>query len=259
MPRHVTIEDRDGVALVRIDRPPANAMDLELLEDGATVLEELGADPPDAVVLTGREGFFSAGVDLKLAPTLDAQGQRDMVAAINRAFAGWYSFPRPVVCAVNGHAIAGGLILALCGDHRIGTDCGQAGADRAARGRALSRRGDGGGAGRAIEGRRRARLVLGSELIGMEEALELQLLDELAPEAELVERALARAREMATAPAETYATVKGQLRGHVLDAVASGCKRPAGGRVDRGRDGRRRARPARPLTHASRRSSRPRP
>ena len=70
------------------------------------------------------------------------------------------------------------------------------------------------------------RLVLGSELIGMEEALELQLLDELAPEGELVERALARAREMAAAPAATYATVKRQLRGDVLDAVASGADDP---------------------------------
>lgn len=225
MPRHVTIEDRDGVALVKIDRPPANAMDLELLEDGASVLEELGADPPAAVVLTGREGFFSAGVDLKLAPTLDAQGQRNMVAGINRAFAGWYSFPRPVVCAVNGHAIAGGLILALCGDHRIGTTQGKLGLTelragvpypavamavvRAELSRAAARR-----------------LVLGSELIGMEEALELQVLDELAPEGDLVERALDRAREMAGAPAETYATVKRQLRGDVLDAVESGANDP---------------------------------
>ena len=225
MPRHVTIEERDGVALVKIDRPPANAMDLELLEDGASVLEELSAEPPAAVVLTGRKGFFSAGVDLKLAPTLDAQGQRDMVASINRAFAGWYSFPRPVVCAVNGHAIAGGLILALCGDHRIGTEAGElgltelrAGVPYPAVAMAVVRA--------ELSKAAARRLVLGSELIGMEEALELQLLDELAPEGELVERALARAREMAAAPAETYAKVKRQLRGDVLEAVGSGADDP---------------------------------
>jgi enoyl-CoA hydratase len=221
MPRHVTVEDREGIALVRIDRPPANAMDLELLEDGASVLEELGADPPGAIVLTGREGFFSAGVDLKLAPTLDAQGQRDMVAGINRAFASWYSFPRPVVCAVNGHAIAGGLILALCGDHRIGTTEGKlgltelrAGVPYPAVAMAVVRA--------ELSKAAARRLVLGSELIGMEEALELQLLDELAPADEIVERAVARARQMAAAPPETYATVKRQLRGDVLDAVNSG-------------------------------------
>ena len=225
MPRYVTVEDRDGVALVKIDRPPANAMDLELLEEGASVLEELSADPPPAVVLTGSDGFFSAGVDLKLAPTLDAQGQRSMVALINRAFAGWYAFPRPVVCAVNGHAIAGGLILALCADHRIGTEAGKlgltelrAGVPYPAVAMAVVRA--------ELSAAAARRLVLGSELIGMAEALELALLDELAPEDELVERALARAREMAGAPAETYATVKRQLRGDVLDAVRSGADDP---------------------------------
>ncbi len=221
MPRHVTVEDREGIALVRIDRAPANAMDLELLDDGVAVVEELGADPPDAVVLTGREGFFSAGADLKLAPTLDAGGQRDMVAGINRAFAGWYSFPRPVVCAVNGHAIAGGLILALCGDHRIGTDSGKLGLTELRAGlpypvvaMAIVQA--------ELSKAAARRLVLGSELIGMEEAHELDVLDELATADELVDRALTRAKEMAAAPSETYATVKGQLRGHVLDAVDGG-------------------------------------
>ena len=80
----------------------------------------LRADAPGAVVLTGSGGFFSGGVDLKLAPTLSADEQRGMVAGINRMFADWYGFPGPVVAAVNGHAVAGGLILALCADHRVG-------------------------------------------------------------------------------------------------------------------------------------------
>src|SRR5213592_3885297 len=77
---HVRVEQRGDVALVRIDRPPANALDLSLLDEGHRVLGELGADAPGAVVLTARDGFFSAGVDLKLVPTLDAAAQRDMVA-----------------------------------------------------------------------------------------------------------------------------------------------------------------------------------
>ena len=105
MPRHVTIEQRGDVALVRIDRPPANALDRELLADGAAALDELRDPGPGAAVIVGRERFFSAGVDLKLAPMLDRDGQREMVSGINRLFAGWYSFERPVVCAVNGHAI----------------------------------------------------------------------------------------------------------------------------------------------------------
>src|SRR5207237_420200 len=67
------------------------------------------------------------GVDLKVGPTLDSEGQRALVDGINRLFAGWYSFPRPVVCAVNGHAVAGGMILALCGDYRVGSTEGKLG------------------------------------------------------------------------------------------------------------------------------------
>ena len=128
-----------------------------------------------------------------------------MVAGINRAFAGWYSFPRPVVCAVNGHAIAGGLILALCGDHRIGTTDGKlgltelkAGVPYPAVAMAVVRA--------ELSKAAARRLVLGSELVGMEAARELELLDELVPEGELVDRALTRAREMAAAPSDTYAT-----------------------------------------------------
>ena len=79
------------------------------------------------MVLTGRPGFFSAGADLKLMPTLDAAGQRRMVEGINRMAGGWYGFPRPVVAAVNGHAIAGGMVLALCADHRVGSTEGRYG------------------------------------------------------------------------------------------------------------------------------------
>lgn len=113
------VEARDDVTVVTIDRPPANALDLELLTDGLTVLEELTAVSPPAVVLTGSGSFFSGGADLKVVPALDPADQAEMARRVNRLFAGWYDFPRPLVCAVNGHAVAGGLILSLCGDHRV--------------------------------------------------------------------------------------------------------------------------------------------
>jgi enoyl-CoA hydratase/carnithine racemase len=165
------------------------------------------------VVLTGREGFFSAGVDLKAVPTLDREGQRGMVDGINRLFLGWYSFPRPVVCAVNGHAIAGGLILALCGDHRVGTGAGKLGLTELRVGIPYP------AAAMAIV---RAELpppavralTLRAELIeDGRQAVELGLLDELcAPEA-LIERSLEVAGELAELPRGAYARVKDQLRG----------------------------------------------
>lgn len=203
---------------MRIDRPPANAMDPELLEEGTRLADELIAEPPAAVVLTGREGFFSAGVDLKVAPTLDADGQRAMVAGINSIFAGWYGFPAPVVAAVNGHAIAGGLILALCADYRVGSTEGKygltelkAGLPYPAVAMAVVRA--------ELYAPAARRLVLGADLVGAKEALEASAFDEVAEPDQVLHRATEVARNLSLLPSEAYGKVKQQLRGPVLDAA----------------------------------------
>ena len=209
--RYVTVEARGEVALVRIDRPPANALDPDLLEQGHAVLADVQRSQPGAVVMVGREGFFSAGVDLKLAPSLDRDGQRAVVEGINRLFAGWYSLSRPLVAAVNGHAVAGGLILALCADHRVGPAEGRFGLTELRVGVGYP------AAAMAVvqaelSPRVARRVVLRSDLFGAGEALDLGLLDELVAGDEVLDRALAVAEELASLPAGTYATVKRQLR-----------------------------------------------
>ena len=123
----IAVDAADDVTVVRIQRPPANALEPGLLAAGADVVADLRAARPAAVVITGSGDFFSGGVDLKLAPTLSPPEQRGMVAGINRLFYEWYGFPGPVVAAVNGHAVAGGMILALCADHRVGSRAGSYG------------------------------------------------------------------------------------------------------------------------------------
>ena len=88
--------------------------------------------------MIGRDGFFSADLDLNLVPTLDAAAQTDMIMGINRMVAAWYGFERPVVGAINGHAIAGGIVLALCADYRVGSTKGKLGLTETARRRPLS-------------------------------------------------------------------------------------------------------------------------
>jgi enoyl-CoA hydratase/carnithine racemase len=121
---HVSVVEREGVAVLTVDRPPANAMDLALLGDVVEAVERLAADVPAAVVLAGRQGFFSAGADLKAVPGYGPAEQRAMVEAINRMALGAYGLPCPVVCAITGHAIAGGMVLALGGDHRVASTRG---------------------------------------------------------------------------------------------------------------------------------------
>ncbi|HET8538216.1 MAG TPA: enoyl-CoA hydratase/isomerase family protein, partial [Solirubrobacteraceae bacterium] len=119
--------DDDGVATVIADRPPANAMDVTLLGELVAVLREVAADPPAAVVLSGRPGFFSAGADLKAVPSYGPAEQRAMVEGINDMALGVYALPCPVVGAITGHAIAGGMVLALCTDLRIASSAGKYG------------------------------------------------------------------------------------------------------------------------------------
>jgi enoyl-CoA hydratase/carnithine racemase len=215
MSGHVTVEARGEIALVRIDRPPANAMDRDLLADVVAAQEQLAAKEPAAVVITGREGFFSAGADLKLAPTLDAEAQAAMVDGINRMAAGWYGFPRPVVCAVNGHAIAGGMILALCGDHRVAGPAGRFGLTEVRAGIpypavAIA-------VVRAELSPPAAReLVLRGQLWDAGAAQERGLLDEVVDQDAVLDRALEVAGELAAMPAQTYAYVKAQLRAPVI-------------------------------------------
>ena len=108
-----------GVAVVRFDRPPANAIDLPVTEEFGALLDELEKAPPKAVVLTGTGGTFSAGLDLKAVPAYGPAQRRALVLSINRMVRRLYGFPRPVAAAINGHAMAGGLVLALACDLRI--------------------------------------------------------------------------------------------------------------------------------------------
>jgi enoyl-CoA hydratase len=215
---HVRIEPRGELAVLTLDRPPANALIPEVLAEIDEGREQLLSEEPRAVVISGREGFFSAGVDLKVAPTLDAEGQRAMVDGINQLVIGWYGFPRPVVAAVTGHAIAGGMVIALCADYRVGATSGKLGLTELkvevpypVGAISLVQAELSPPAARA--------LVLRSHLVEPEEALRLGLVDELAGSGEVFERACDVAEEMGRYAGETYARTKLELRGATLRRI----------------------------------------
>lgn len=227
MPRHMTIEAHGDVAVARIGRPPANALDPELLEDALAVLAELAADGPDAVVVTGRDAFFCAGLDLKVVPELDEAGTAALVRDLNRMLAGWHAFERPLVSAINGHAVAGGMIFALCGDRRIGSSAATYGLTEVRVGIPYPEVAI--GIVRAeLHAAAARRLVLGSDLVDAAAALELGALDEVAQPADVLDRSLELARELASYPADVYATAKRELRGAAIAAHRAVVERAAG-------------------------------
>ena len=212
----------DGeVTIVRINRPPVNAIDPDLAAAGIELLGELSESRGGAVVITGSGETFSAGLDIKVAPTLDEAQQREMREGINRLLGGWALFPRPLVTAVNGHAIAGGLILALCGDFRVAGPDGQFGLTEVKVGAPYPP------AAMAIVRSELSppvarRYALGAELVGSDAALRDGMFDKVVATEELLPTAIAAARELALLAGPAYTHTKHALRSAVARALEPG-------------------------------------
>src|SRR5690606_15976287 len=104
------------VAVLRMAHGPVNAMDLELCQALSERFSDLADDPARAVVVTGSDRAFSAGVDLKRATAGGDAYIDEFLPALADAFRAAFELPKPLVAAVNGHAIAGGCVLAACAD-----------------------------------------------------------------------------------------------------------------------------------------------
>jgi enoyl-CoA hydratase len=110
---------RGRVCVLQVRHGKANALDVELCHALVGQLEELRNAPAGAIVLTGEGRIFSAGVDLvRLVDSWPDYLSR-FLPALSRLFEVLFSFPKPVVAAINGHAIAGGCVLACAADYRI--------------------------------------------------------------------------------------------------------------------------------------------
>jgi enoyl-CoA hydratase len=206
------------MALLTIDRPPANAMDTGLLAEIVTAVGEAAADPPAALVITGREGVFSAGADLKAVPAYGPEQQREMVHGINAMALGAYGLPCPVVAAVTGHAIAGGMVLALCADLRIASSEGRYGLTEVKVGVPYPQAAIG-VVDRELSPQAKRVLAFGSQLHGADDCLRLGVFDEIHAPGAVLGRAQELAEQLARMPAAVYARTKRDLRGGALDAM----------------------------------------
>src|SRR6516162_6998978 len=108
----------EGVLTLRLAHWKASALDVELLD---ALLRELDgvADDVRALILTGTGSIFSAGVDLFRLTQGGADYVRRFLPLLSRFLRTLFGFPRPVVAAANGHAIAGGCVIVLAGDFRL--------------------------------------------------------------------------------------------------------------------------------------------
>lgn len=207
----------EGIAVVTLTRPPLNALDAALLEELAILFEGLGADPSvRAAVVAGEGRAFSAGLDLKSAPGLDRLGRRRLVDALNGAFGTLYGWKKPLVAAVNGHAIAGGLILALCADWRLVAEAPmqvslaeiRVGVTYPVAPLEIARR--------ELTPAVARRLVLLGETLDADAACALGVFDRRVPRASLRDEAVAAAERHAALPPQAFTTTKEELRAEAL-------------------------------------------
>jgi crotonobetainyl-CoA hydratase len=191
----VELERRGHIALVTLNRPEArNAISPEVSQTMATLLDEIETDAGlRAVVVTGRGEVFSAGADLKVV----AQGKANDIARGKGGFAGIVTrdFPKPVIAAVNGPALAGGFEIVLSCDLVVASEGARFGIPEVKRGLMAA-------AGGLIRLPQRVPLAVALELamtgdpIDADRALQLGLVNRVVPAASVVDEAIALAERI---------------------------------------------------------------
>ncbi len=217
----IELENQDGIALVRLTHGKANALDLELCTGLQTQLEKLAVDA-DAVVVTGQGSMFSAGVDLLRVLKEGAAYSRQFIGVLDEFCRSVYSFPKPLVAAINGHAVAGGCVLACMADRRLMAEGGGkigvpellVGVPFPAAPIEVMRA--------VVPPRFLAEVMYGGALYDPASAVDRGLVDEVVESDELVPRALETARQFAGLIPSAFRVTKAQVRRPALERMRTG-------------------------------------
>ena len=222
MSEFVRLEVGDGIGTIRLDRPPMNALNTEVQEGlRAAAAQATGSPEVAAVVVYGGEKVFAAGADIKEMVGMSYPEMAARAGALSSAFDAVARIPKPVVAAVAGYALGGGCELALACDWRVlaedaklgqpeiklGVIPGAGGTQRLAR----------------LLGPARAKdLVFSGRMVAADEALRIGLADQVAPAAEVYERAVALVRPYVGGPAQALRAAKLAIDGGLSVDLASG-------------------------------------
>jgi 3,2-trans-enoyl-CoA isomerase len=220
---YVNVSIGDTSATVTMNRGKVNALNEDMVDELRGVFNDLKANPDArAVILTGNGKFFSFGFDV---PELYDYSPEDFTRYLQK-FTGLYTdifvFPKPVIAAINGHAVAGGCMLATACDVRLMVG-GKAkiSLNEITFGSAVF-------AGsvemlRYIVGSRNAeKILLGGKMLHADEAHSLKLVDHVVHESGLLTSAASKAGEMASFNPRAFAAIKALLRHPIAADMKSG-------------------------------------
>jgi enoyl-CoA hydratase/carnithine racemase len=197
----VRVEVAERVATIRLDRPKMNAINAQLQEEVAAAAAQVSASHEvSAVVLYGGERVFAAGADIKEMADASFAQAAERVARLQASFAAVARIPKPVVAAVCGYALGGGLELALCADFRVLGESAKVGQPEILLG-VIPGAGGTQRLPRLVGPARAKDLVFTGRHVAAAEALAIGLADRVAPDAEVHTAAVAMARQYAGGPA----------------------------------------------------------
>ena len=119
-PQSVTLTREGPIGVLRMEREHGNAINDALVESLVATLAEAESEPAiRGVLLTAAGKMFSPGLDLQELAVLDREAMERFMRRFSAAVLTLYTFPKPVVATLHGHALAGGCVLALCADWRV--------------------------------------------------------------------------------------------------------------------------------------------
>lgn len=200
MAEFVRVETEDAVATIRLDRPPMNALNARMQDELGAAAAEVTADAAiRAVVLYGGGKVFAAGVDIKEVAEATYVQMVENTRRLRDAFTAVAKIPKPVVAAVTGYALGGGLELALCADFRVLGESARVGQPEILLGIIP-------GAGgtqrlpRLIGPARAKDMIYTGRFVAAQEALAIGLADRVVPDAETYQAAKELADRFAAGP-----------------------------------------------------------
>lgn len=215
-----TLELKDGLGILRLHAGGANALNSRVLQALESGLREAKTANLKGLVLTGYERFFCAGLDLITMYDLNRKQMSRFLEDFDMTFQHLFSFPRPIIAAINGSATAGGCVLALACDYRIsaagkcviGLSEIKLGLPLPASALEISRF--------SLPPESVTYVLYSGRLFSPEEALRFGLVNEVTAPEQLLETALARLHEFSDHPGKACAPLKTALRSAAINQMA---------------------------------------
>ena len=202
-----TLTSEDDISIITLDDGKANVFSPKMIQDVNQCLDKVPTES-GALIITGREGMFSAGFDLKIISAGNVQATMDMSLSGFKLLSRIFSFPRPVLAACSGHGIALGTFLLCCCDYRVGVKGDfMIGANEMRTNMVIpipileliNHR---------VSSSHKYRAILGAEMYSIENGIGAGLIDEVVDAENLMETAMLKAKDLATMGHPSYTLTK---------------------------------------------------